>query len=215
MKSALFIVLLLFIAFSQIFLDISSYFSQDRIYEWIAGFGVAAPLFYVVIMSLAVIISPVPSLPMDLAAGAFFGPLLGTVYSVIGASTGAVISFMISRFLGRNLIERFLGGHINFCTQCSDRILTKIVFFSRMLPFISFDIVSYGAGLTKMSLMNFIISTFFGTIPLTFIYNYFGSVFIFSGKLSLMLGIVFVAFFFLIPRFLEKKGIIKALSHRG
>lgn len=128
------------------------------------------------VMALAVIISPIPSLPLDVAAGAFFGPLLGTVYSLVGALGGAVVSFLIARFLGRNIIERFLRGHINFCTKCSDRLLTKVIFLSRLLPIVSFDIVSYGTGLSKMSLRAFSVATFVGMIPLTFVYDYFGSV---------------------------------------
>lgn len=111
----------------------------------------------------------------------------------------------MARYLGREFIERFLSGHINFCTECSDRFLTKVVFLSRLLPVVSFDVVSYGAGFTKMSLKNFTGATLIGMIPLTFIYNYFGSVIVFSKRLTLIFGIVMVALFFLIPRWLEKK----------
>jgi uncharacterized membrane protein YdjX (TVP38/TMEM64 family) len=64
---------------------------------------------------------------------------------------GAVAAFLIARYYGREFMARFLSGHINFCTQCSDLLLTKIIFASRLLPIVSFSIVSYGAGLTKMS----------------------------------------------------------------
>ncbi len=70
----------------------------------------------------------------------------------MGAIFGAVTSFMITRPLGRTLVARFFKGHINFCRQCSDKLLTKVVFFPRLIPFVSFDLVSYGAGLTQMSL---------------------------------------------------------------
>jgi uncharacterized membrane protein YdjX (TVP38/TMEM64 family) len=165
------------------------------------------------IMTLAVVISPIPSLPLDIAAGAFFGVFLGTVYSVIGAWAGAVISFLISRVIGRQFIERFLGGHINFCTLCSDKVLTKFVFFTRLLPIFSFDIISYGAGLTKMSLKKFSLATLFGMIPLTFIYNYFGSVLVFGKAVTVFFGLIMVLFFFLIPRLLERRGFIKSISH--
>jgi uncharacterized membrane protein YdjX (TVP38/TMEM64 family) len=48
----------------------------------------------------------------------------------VGALVGAMISFLIARALGRDFIKRLVGGHINFCTECSDKLLTKIVFFS-------------------------------------------------------------------------------------
>lgn len=199
---------------SQLVWDLGIFLNPAYIQQWLDSFGFFAPLFYISLMSLAVVISPIPSLPLDIASGAFFGPILGTVYSVIGASAGAVISFLISRYLGREFIERFLGGHVNFCTSCSDRILTKFVFLSRLLPFISFDIISYGAGLTKMSLRMFVIATVIGMIPLTFIYNYFGSVLVFGKNITILSGLVIVSIFFLVPRYLERKGIIKPEIHK-
>lgn len=201
------------ILISQGFWDVAAVFSPDNVKGWLERYGDLAPLVYIVIMSLAVVISPIPSLPLDIAAGAFFGPLMGTVYSVTGALIGAAISFSISRFLGREFIERFLGGHINFCTGCSDRFLTKIVFFSRLLPFFSFDIISYGAGLTKISFRKFLLATLFGMIPLTFLYNYFGAVIVFEDRLTVLMGIILVVLFFLLPRVLEKKGFLQSMKH--
>jgi uncharacterized membrane protein YdjX (TVP38/TMEM64 family) len=193
---------------SQIFWDMESYINTDLIKEFLSSSGGFAPLIYMIAMASAIIISPIPSLPLNIAAGALFGPFLGTAYSVIGALGGAVVSFVIARRLGRQVIERFTKGHVDFCTDCSDRLLTKIVFLSRLLPFISFDVVSYGAGLTKMSLRKFAVATFLGMIPLTFIYNYFGSVLVFSKGLTLILGFLLVMLFFLIPIWLERKKML-------
>lgn len=212
-KGAVFIILAAAIYCLQFFWDFVSYFQPEQIEIWLADAGNLAPLLYMVVMAMAVVISPVPSLPLDIAAGAFFGPLLGTVYSVAGALAGAVISFMIARFLGRELMERFLGGHVNFCEGCSDMILTKIVLLSRLLPVISFDVVSYGAGLTKMSLKKFSLATFLGMIPLTFIYNYSGSVLVFGKGLTFVLGVLMVALFFIMPKWLERKGFLKKMNH--
>jgi len=209
-KKSVFIKVALIISFCVLFFlflfwwEISSYLNPARINAWLDFAGDLAPLLYIVLMALAVVISPIPSVPLDLAAGAFFGPLLGTLYSAAGALGGAVISFLIARFLGRELIDRFLGGHINFCTTCSDKLLTKIVFLSRLLPIISFDVISYGAGLTRMSLKRFSLATFFGMLPLTFIYNYSGSVLVFGTGLTIILGLSIVILFFLAPLLIEK-----------
>ncbi|NIS61075.1 MAG: hypothetical protein GTO13_10340 [Proteobacteria bacterium] len=199
---ALSLVLLLYL--SEYSWDIASLFHPDRIQEILVEAGSLAPFLYMIIMALAVVISPIPSVPLDVAAGVFFGPLLGTTYSAFGALGGAVASFFIARFLGREVIERFLGGHINFCPKCSDRLLTKVIFLSRLLPIVSFDIVSYGAGLTKISLKTFSVSTFLGMLPLTFVYNYFGSVLVVDRGLALILGIIMVLFFFVFPELIER-----------
>jgi uncharacterized membrane protein YdjX (TVP38/TMEM64 family) len=212
-KTSIFLTLAVVLIVTHFFWDITSYFQPEQIQRLLAHAGAFAPFLYMAVMALAVIFSPIPSLPLDIAAGAFFGAFLGTVYSVTGAFIGANISFIIARLLGRNFIERFLGGHINFCTYCSDKILTKIVLFSRLLPVVSFDIVSYGAGLTKMSLKNFSLATVIGMIPLTFIYNYFGSVFVFGKGLTIILGLIMVVFFFIIPRWFERKNILYTQEH--
>lgn len=199
---ALSLVLLLFL--SEYVWDIVSLFHPDRIQGILVRAGSLAPFLYMIIMALAVVVSPIPSVPLDVAAGVFFGPLLGTIYSAIGALGGAVASFLIARFLGREVLERFLGGHINFCTKCSNRLLTKVIFLSRLLPIISFDIVSYGAGLTKVSLKTFSVSTFLGMLPLTFVYNYFGSVLVVGRGLALILGFLMVFFFFVFPFLIER-----------
>jgi len=207
------IILLLGVLLSIFYWDIASYLSPDGINDWLESAGALAPLVYIIIMAIAIVVSPIPSLPLDIAAGAFFGPFLGTVYSLIGALSGAVISFIIARYIGREFLERFLKGHINFCERCSDRVLTKIVFLSRLLPVVSFDIVSYGAGLTKMSMRKFSIATFLGMIPLTFVYNYFGSVLVFSKGLTFVLGIILVVLLFVMPRWIEKMGFMKNMKH--
>jgi uncharacterized membrane protein YdjX (TVP38/TMEM64 family) len=204
-KGTLAISLILFLFCAEHWWDIASKFHPDHI-------------LYMSIMALAVIISPIPSVPLDAAAGAFFGPLLGTIYSALGALLGAVTSFLIARFLGRDFMERFLGGHINFCTQCSDRLLARVVFLSRLVPIVSFDIVSYGAGLTKMSLKVFIIATFLGMLPLTFVYNTFGSVLVVGSWLALILGLFMVVLFFLFPLLIEKRDLFslrKLFQHPG
>jgi len=149
-------------------------------------------------------ISPIPSLPLDVAAGAFFGPLLGTLYSALGAPAGSVVSFLIARFLGRELVTRLLRGQVNFCTGCSDKVLSKVVFVSRLIPVVSFDIVSYGAGLTAMSLGKLTLATFLGMLPLTSVYNYLGSVLSVRGWVSALVAGFFVLLFFLIPRLIER-----------
>jgi len=63
----------------QLTLDVFSYFSPEKIQGWLEKAGFAAPLVYMLIMALAIVVTPIPSLTLDIAAGAFFGPFLGTL----------------------------------------------------------------------------------------------------------------------------------------
>jgi uncharacterized membrane protein YdjX (TVP38/TMEM64 family) len=155
-------VLILF--FADYLWDLASYLPPDRIPGILGKAGSLAPLLYMAVMALAVVIPFIPSLPLNIAAGAFFGPFLGTLYSAVGATAGAAVALLLGRHLGREFIERFLSGHVNFCTLCSDRPLTKVIVISRLLPFVSFKVVSYGAGLTMISLKAFSLATFLGML---------------------------------------------------
>jgi uncharacterized membrane protein YdjX (TVP38/TMEM64 family) len=73
-----------------------------------------------------------------------------------------------------------------------------------LIPIVSFDIVSYGAGLTRMSLKNFCLATFLGMLPLTSVYTYFGSILVLGKGLGIALGLIVVVMFFIIPRLIEK-----------
>ncbi len=196
--------LLLFVYAFPPLRQLAAALEPQRVVGWLEGAGPLAPLALIGLMTAAVVISPIPSLPLDLAAGAYFGPFLGGLYALAGALLGAMISFGIARLLGRRLVERFLSGHVNFCAECSDKVLTKVVFLSRLLPIVSFDVVSYGAGLTRMSASRFALATGAGMIPATFAYTYFGSAVTVGPRVALAAGAGMVLLFFLLPRWLEK-----------
>ena len=155
-------------------LPVEDLIQADRLQSFLEEMGPFAPVGFIGLMVLAVVISPIPSLPLDLAAGAMFGPLWGTVYAVLGAEIGAIISFLIGRMVGRDALSRWLNLQVTFCQKCSDHHLMILVFLARLLPIFSFDLVSYGAGLTRMSLKVFAVSTLFGMIPPTFALTYLG-----------------------------------------
>jgi pyruvate/2-oxoglutarate dehydrogenase complex dihydrolipoamide dehydrogenase (E3) component/uncharacterized membrane protein YdjX (TVP38/TMEM64 family) len=197
------LVLLLFLA--DYWWNLTAYLPPDRLQKILGEAGSLAPLLYMAAMALAVIIPFFPTLPLDVAAGAFFGPYLGTLYSAAGATAGAAAAFLLARYLGRDFIVRFLSGHINFCTLCSDRLLAKVVALSRLLPFVSFKVVSYGAGLTMMSLRAFSLATFLGMLPLTLAYNYFGAALWSANRgLVLLWGLLLVLLLFWFPRLVER-----------
>lgn len=195
---------LLFLIFGTYFLlqwlDVQEFLDPERLVTHLRAAGPLAPVLFVLLMAMAVVISPIPSLPLDLAAGVTFGVVAGTAYAVIGAEIGAIISFLIGRALGRETLTRIFRTEIRFCERCSDRHLVLFVFLARLLPIFSFDLVSYGAGLTNMSLRAFAVATLLGMIVPTFALTYAGSTVISGGWLLVLLGLSMVALFLLIPR---------------
>jgi uncharacterized membrane protein YdjX (TVP38/TMEM64 family) len=78
-KTILFTVLILILVLSQFVFDVATYFSPEKLQGMLARAGSLAPIVYMFTMAVAVVVTPIPSLPLDVAAGAFFGPFLGTL----------------------------------------------------------------------------------------------------------------------------------------
>ena len=143
--------------------------------EWVNAAGVLGPILIIALMTIAIVATPIPSAPIALAAGAAYGHTLGTIYIVIGAELGAMIAFGLARFLGREVLARWVGD--NFATGWlgSQNLLTFTVFASRLMPFVSFDIVSYAAGLSRLHFWRFALATLAGIIPASFVLAHFGN----------------------------------------
>ena len=180
--------------------DLQEILQPHLVADWLREAGPFGPIVFIALMAAAVVISPIPSLPLDIAAGATFGPMLGTAYAVIGAEIGAIASFLIGRALGRDVLTRLLHTNVAFCERCSDRHLAIFVFLARLVPLFSFDIISYGAGLTNMSVRVFALVTFFGMIPPTLALTYAGSQVVSGTWLLILSGLAMVGMMLLIPK---------------
>ena len=184
--------------------EVEKLFNPEFLVNQLEGLGSWAPLVFMGFMVLAVVISPIPSLPLDIAAGIVFGPFWGLVYAVIGAEIGAIVSFLIGRALGREVLGRLLNTNVSFCEKCSDHHLMVLVFMARLLPIFSFDIVSYGAGLTKMSLKVFAIATLLGMIPPTLALTYLGGSVPMLQWPSILSGLLLAGLFLFLPKWILK-----------
>ena len=142
--------------------------------QTIVGLGAAGPLAVVGFMTLAILVSPIPSAPIALAAGAAYGHTWGTLYVLAGAELGALLAFGLARVLGRDALQRWLGARLPRTRLGSQGSLMAIVFVSRLLPFLSFDVVSYAAGLTSLTLWRFAAATLAGILPTSFLLAHFG-----------------------------------------
>lgn len=182
--------------------DLSEALSPQRIVAFLEQLGPIAPWVFILTMAVAVVISPIPSLPLDVAAGAAFGPNWGTLYAVVGAEAGAIISFLIGRALGRDVLTRLLRIKAVLCERCSDKHLFILVLFSRLLPVFSFDLISYGAGVTRMSLGAFSLATLLGMIPPTYALTAFGRGILTFEVPTLLLGAAMVMLFLFLPKIL-------------
>lgn len=148
---------------------------KSALYEHITALGAWGPLIIITSMTLAILISPIPSAPIALAAGAAYGHGWGTLYVLLGAEAGALAAFGIARLVGHDTLRHWFGERLSVGLFGSQNALMLIVFVSRALPFMSFDMVSYAAGLTVLSTWRFAIATLAGVAPISFVLAHFGS----------------------------------------
>lgn len=126
-------------------------------------------------MILAVVVGPIPTIPITMASGLVFGPLAGFAIAWAGAMLGATASFWIARGAGQPLVERLAGRPVALCPNCSQLLLFWVVVGCRLFPFISFALVSYSAGLTAMTTFAFLLATGLGMAPMTLLFVTLGA----------------------------------------
>lgn len=160
--------------------------------RWLDQFADLGPLAVILLMTLAIVFNPIPSAPIALAAGAVFGHGWGTLYVVLGAELGAILAFGIARFAGHDVLRKWFGDRIDLGLWGDQNHLTFLVFVLRLLPFISFDLVSYAAGLTAIRFWRFAAATLVGLIPMSFLLAHFGADLAtsgFAGGVAIALGL--------------------------
>ncbi len=145
-----------------------------QLQQWVSNLGPLGPIAIVGLMAVAIVFTPIPSAPIALTAGALYGHAWGTLYILAGAEIGALLAFALARFLGYRIIHRWFGKRLDFLPHRSQWVLMAIVFASRLLPFLSFDIVSYAAGLTPLKAWRFALATLLGILPASFALAHFG-----------------------------------------
>lgn len=157
-------------------LALFSSMSVENIAEYLRSFGVWAILISFLLMMFQSVIAPLPAFLITFANAAVFGWWQGALLSWTSAMAGSLVCFYIARIAGRDLVERL---NKNFSLESLDNYFDRYgkhtILICRLLPFISFDFVSYAAGLTAIKPLPFLIATGIGQLPATIVYSYVGS----------------------------------------
>lgn len=143
--------------------------------EYIASYGALAPIISALLMIFQSVAAPLPAFLITLTNGLLFGVWWGTLLSWSSAMAGAAICFFIARHLGRPIVVKVVSEPALLATdRFFERYGRHAVLIARLVPIISFDVISYGAGLTGMSFLGFCIATGVGQLPATILYSYLG-----------------------------------------
>lgn len=143
--------------------------------EFVESYGAYAAAVSFALMILQSVAAPLPAFLVTFANANLFGWWQGAILSWSSAMAGAAVCFFIARILGRDVVERLTSrAGLKQIDSFFEKHGRMSILIARLLPFISFDIVSYGAGLTSMSFWSFFIATGIGQLPATIIYSYVG-----------------------------------------
>lgn len=150
-----------------------------------------APILFIFLRAIPVIIAPIPGIVFDLVGVAMFGWKFGLFLALIGANIGAAVSFYIARYFRESAVKYFVP--LQKLHEIEARYSERQKFWGLVgLRFISspyFDYASYAAGLTKISFSSFILSSIISVLPYAFIIYFFGG-------LALHRGLLYAIMFF-------------------
>ena len=135
--------------------------------------GVAAPFFFMLIYIISTVLF-LPGSVLTLLGGALFGPVFGTFYSLTAATIGAMLSFLIARYLASDWIEKKSSGRIKQLINGVESEGWRFVAFTRLVPLFPFNILNYALGLTKISFPQYAIATYLFMLPGAIAYTYLG-----------------------------------------
>lgn len=152
--------------------------------DFVASYGVYAALISFLLMIFQSIAAPLPAFLITFANANLFGWWKGAILSWSSAMAGAALCFYIAKILGRDVAEKLTSkAGLEQIDTFFERYGKNTILICRLLPFVSFDIVSYAAGLTSMSFASFFIATGIGQLPATIVYSYVGGMLTGGAKL--------------------------------
>ncbi|QXE90946.1 VTT domain-containing protein [Geomonas subterranea] len=181
----------------------SHYIQQDRLRGLIASYGTLAPAVYILVYALAPVLF-LPALPLTIAGGIVFGPFWGVVYTIVGATMGASLAFLVARYAARDWVASKLTGPR---WQRLDSEVAqhgwKVVAFTRLIPAFPFNLLNYAFGLTRINFAHYMLTSFVCMLPATVAFIVFSSSLpdLLRGRLSpaTLAGIALISVVMLIP----------------
>jgi uncharacterized membrane protein YdjX (TVP38/TMEM64 family) len=149
--------------------------NPEKIFDILAAYPRQAPIAFIALYVLLSVVL-VPTLPLNMGAGFLWGPVIGTTLSIIGATAGAVVAFLVARYLvGDFFRRRFEHPAWLWLHQQIEDNPWQSVAFTRINPIFSFGPLNYFYGITAVSLPTYTWSTALFLIPPSALFATLGS----------------------------------------
>ena len=175
------------------------------------SFGIWGYLVFILVFIFACVFM-LPGSMLTIIAGIAFGPIMGGVVSLAGATFGATAAFLVAKYVARGMIESRIGQNQMF-KKIDDGVAkngTSFLILTRLVPVFPFSFQNYAYGLTKIELGTYFIVSLICMTPGAFIYAYMAGEIVtngFSTGLLIKFAAAGVILFLisLIPKYIAKK----------
>jgi len=157
--------------------------SAEALQLWLQDAGAAAPVLFMIVYAVGTIFF-LPGSLVTLLGGALFGPYWGTFYNLTAATIGAMLSFLIARYLAADWVSKKAGGKMKQLIAGVEHEGWRFVAFTRLVPLFPFNLLNYALGLTRISFSQYSIATYICMLPGAIAYTYLG----YAGKEALAGG---------------------------
>jgi len=182
-------------------------FDVQLLEQWVSQAGWWAPVIFILIYTIATILF-LPGTVFTFAGGIIFGPVLGVLYNLTGASIGAAVAFLISRYLVSDWITQRAGGRLKQLIDGVEAEGWRFVAFVRLVPLFPFNLLNYALGLTRIRFIEYFLATFIFMLPGAIAYTYIG----YAGREALggeqgfinnvLIALALLAVVIFLPRFI-------------
>jgi uncharacterized membrane protein YdjX (TVP38/TMEM64 family) len=144
--------------------------------NWVSQMGVAGIFIFIVVYAVATVLLA-PGSVLTIGAGFAFGLWKGFLAVSAGATLGASLAFLVARFIARNKIEAIAQRNEKFrkIDNAIGKQGAKLVFLLRLSPVIPFNLSNYFYGLTGVKFWPYVLASWIGMMPGTFLYVYIGA----------------------------------------
>ncbi len=157
-----------------VYLDVHEQILQ--LLQWFESLGSWAPLLFILLMALVVVLL-LPGALLTTGAGFVFGIVEGSIVVILGTTLGAGVTFLAARYLFRQSSQRFVKKHerLRLLVEELGHAGWKIVLLARLIPFFPSKAANYFFGLTSLSFRGYLLGSLIGFIPFSIHNVYLGS----------------------------------------
>jgi uncharacterized membrane protein YdjX (TVP38/TMEM64 family) len=189
--------------------------NKERLRAYLRNWGAFAPIAFMGIQALQVVIAPIPGEVTGIAGGFIFGAFWNVVYSTVGLSVGSAIAFAAARIIGRPFVQLMIRPRtLEKFAHLTERrgIIATLVLFA--IPGFPKDVLSYLLGLGPMRFLTFILVCALGRIPGTILLSISGSALYKENWKTLMIVAVLFGILFVIS-YIKKDSIKKWIGEKS